>query len=138
MSGTASLTCCGAPTGATCSVPAMVPLSAATASSFNATVATASRSRLLFLPSNPMMWLAALAFLGCLILWKAAAAQPRLTLRWRFAPLLALALCGGGSSPSPTPTPVNPTGIPAGAYTIVITAKSGTITQTQKLSLAVH
>ena len=44
--------------------------------------------------------------------------------------------CGepfGGS-----PSPQNPNGTPAGAYTIVVTAKSGTTTQTQNLTLTVN
>jgi hypothetical protein len=44
MSGTASLTYTGAPTGAVCSVPATVPLNAASASTFNVSVTTTSRS----------------------------------------------------------------------------------------------
>jgi hypothetical protein len=107
MSGTASLTCSGAPTGATCSVPATVTLSATTASSFNVSVPTTARSHVWLFPTGPTPWLWALAILGCLVLVKAASFQPSPRLRWRFAPLLALALCacGGGSSTTPTPTP---------------------------------
>lgn len=141
MAGTASLTCSGAPTGATCSVPATVTLSATTASSLNVSVPTTARSHVWFFPSGPTPWLWGLAILGCLVLMKAASAQPSPRLRWRFAPLLALALCacGGGGSPTPTPTPTpNPNGTPAGAYTIVVTAKSGSTTQTQNLTLTVN
>ena len=63
--------------------------------------------------------------------------------------LLGLALvtgCGGGSlsskssssgGPNPTPTP-SANGTPAGAYTVVVTAKSGSLTQTQSLTLNVQ
>jgi hypothetical protein len=141
MAGTASLSCSGAPTGATCSVPATVTLSATTASSFNVSVPTTSRSNVWLLPSSPTPWLWALALLGCLVLFKAASTQPSPRLRWRLAPLLAIAVCacGGGSSTMPTSTPTpHPNGTPAGAYTIVITAKSGSTTQTQNLILTVN
>jgi hypothetical protein len=140
MAGTASLTCTGAPTGATCSVPATVTLSATTASALNVSVSTTARSNVLFFPGDPTPWFWALALLGCLALMKAASAQQSPRLRWRLAPLLALALCacgGGSSTPTPTPTP-NPNGTPAGAYTIVVTAKSGGTTQTQNLTLTVN
>ena len=137
MTGTASLTCTGVPTGATCSVPAAVTLSASSASTFNASVSTTSRSHVWLYPNGPTPWFWALAILGCPVLMKAASNQQSLGLRWRLAPLLAVALCACGSSPTPTPTP-NPNGTPAGAYTIVVTAKSGTTTQTQNLTLTVQ
>jgi hypothetical protein len=142
MSGTASLSCMGAPTGAACSVPATIPLSAAAASSFKVSVTTTASSNVLFYPGGPTPWLWALAILGCLALCKAAAAQPSGRLRWRLVPLLAVVLCacGGGSStaPSPTPNPVPTTGTQAGTYTLTVTAKSGSTTQTQNLTLTVQ
>jgi hypothetical protein len=38
---------------------------------------------------------------------------------------LVLCACGGGGSPSTSTPPLNLSGTPAGTYTIVITAKSG-------------
>jgi hypothetical protein len=139
MAGTASLTCSGAPVGATCSVPATVPLTATTASALNVSVSAASRSNVWFFPTGTTPWLWALAILGCLVLRKAASAQQFPRLRWRLAPLLALAFCacGGGSASTPTPTP-NANGTPAGAYTIVVTAKSGATSQTLNLTLTVQ
>lgn len=140
ISGTVSLTRAGAPKGANCSVPASVPIKAATASSFNVSVTTTSRSLLLFSPTSPTLWLWAIALLAFLALSKAASSvQPRLQLRWRFVPLLAIALCacGGGSPGSPTPAP-NPNGTPAGTSTITVTATSGSTTQVQKLTLTVN
>jgi hypothetical protein len=137
MSGTGSLTCTGAPTGSACSVPATVPLSASSASTFNASVSTTSRSAVAFYPRGSAHWLWALAILGCLTL-SASVLQSSLS-SLRLAPLLLLGveLCSCGGSPTVPPTP-NPTGTPAGTYTIVITAKSGTSTQTQDLTLTVQ
>jgi hypothetical protein len=61
-------------------------------------------------------------------------------LRWRLVPAFAIALCacGGGGSPSTSTPPLNASGTPAGTYTIVITAKSGTTIQTQNLTLVVQ
>lgn len=134
MAGTASLTCTGAPTGATCSVPASVPLNATTASTFKVSVSTTARSLLLFTPVRPTPWLLALALLAglALLLTTASAQHPR---RWRLAPLMALVLCacGGGST-----SMQNPNGTTAGTYTLVVTAKSGSTTQTQNLTLTVQ
>lgn len=140
MAGAAALTCSGAPTGATCSIPATVPLSATAASALNVSVSTTARSQVWLYPGGSTPWLWALALLGCLALSKAVSIQPSQRLRWHFAPFLALTLCacGGGGSTSPTPTPANPNGTPAGAYTIVVTAKSGATTQTQNLTLTVR
>jgi Beta-propeller repeat/Abnormal spindle-like microcephaly-assoc'd, ASPM-SPD-2-Hydin len=140
MTGTASLTCTGAPTGATCSVPATVPTQASTASTFYASITTTAGSNVWFFPSGPAPWLWVIAFLGCLALWKTASTQTFPRLRLRFAPLLALALCacGGGSTIPPPIAKPNPNATPAGTYTIVVTAKSGATMQTQNLTLTVQ
>jgi hypothetical protein len=66
-----------------------------------------------------------------MLLFKAASVH---SARWRFVPLMALALCacGGGSSVK------NGGGTPAGNYTLVITANSGTNTQSLNLPLTVQ
>jgi hypothetical protein len=138
MAGSASLTCTGAPTGATCSVPATIPLSASTKSSFSATITTTARSSSWPILSNPKMWLWPLLLLLLLAL-SSLATQRGPRLRWSFAPaLLALTLCscGGGGTPSSPSQASN--GTPAGTYTITVTAKSGTSTQTQTLTLSVN
>jgi hypothetical protein len=140
-SGTASLTCTGAPTGAACTVPGTVPLDATSASTFNASVTTTSRSAVGFNRRGSAPWLWALVIFACLTFFKTSSAKRTPLPRLRFAPLLVLGVafcsCGGGSPAAPTPTP-NPNGTPAGTYTIVITAKSGTTTQTQNLALTVQ
>jgi hypothetical protein len=142
MSGTASLTCTGAPTGAVCSVPATVPLSATSASTFNASVTTTARSQAaVYPPGGSAPWLWALIIFGCVSLVTVASAKPSPLSQLRVAPLVllgvALCSCGGSSPTSPTP-PTHSSGTPAGTYTIVITAKSGTTAQTQNLTLTVQ
>ncbi len=140
VSGTASLTCTGAPTGAVCSVPATVPLDATSASTFNANVTTTSRSPVGFYHRGSAPWLWALVIFGCLTFFKARSTQQFPLSRLRFVPLLVLAValcsCGGSSPTSPAPTP-NPNATPAGTYTLVITAKSGASMETQNLTLTV-
>jgi Abnormal spindle-like microcephaly-assoc'd, ASPM-SPD-2-Hydin/Beta-propeller repeat len=142
ISGTATLTCTGAPTGAVCSVPSTVSVSATTASTFNVSVSTShAQSIPQAVPSpgrfGPAPWLWALAIIGCLFLLRAAEGAPVGRLRLRFAPLLALALfasgCGGSSYHSS-----NPTITQAGTYTLVVTAQSGNSTQSQNLTLTVQ
>jgi hypothetical protein len=141
VSGTASLTCTGAPTGALCSVPATVPLDASSASTFNASVSTTSRSPVGFYRHGSSPWVWALVIFGCMTFFKTPSAKQSSRSRLRFAPLFILAVafcsCGGGSNTSPVPTP-NPNGTPTGTYTLVLTAKSGSTMQTQNLTLTVQ
>jgi hypothetical protein len=141
VSGTASLTCTGAPTGAVCSVPATVPLDASSASTFNASVTTTSRSPVGFYRHGSTPWVWALVIFGCMTLFKTPSAKQSSRSRLRFAPLFILAVafcsCGGGSNTLPVPTP-NPNGTPTGTYTLVLTAKSGSTMQTQNLTLTVQ
>jgi Abnormal spindle-like microcephaly-assoc'd, ASPM-SPD-2-Hydin len=140
ISGTASLSCTGAPTGAACSVPNSVTLSATTPSTFNVSVTTTAHAGVW--PTQferPLLWLWPLATLGCLTLLVAFSAARPVRMRWRFVPAFALILCacGGGGSPAPTnPTPSG-NSTTAGTYTIVVTAKSGSTTQSQNLTLVV-
>jgi hypothetical protein len=137
LSGTASLTCTGAPTGATCSVPNNIPLNATTPSSFNVTVTTTAASQTFPFRFDPTLFLCALSLLGCLALARAATTL-RSARAWSLAPMLALTLCacGGGNSSSNSTTP-NGNSTSAGNYTIIVTAKSGSTTQSQSLTLVV-
>jgi hypothetical protein len=143
MNGTASLACTGAPSAATCSVPATVPLNAATPSTVKVNVTTTAHSQVMFNPYGPTLWLWALSVLGCLALYMTVSTQQSNRLRSHLVPLLAVVLCacGGGTSGSPTPSP-NPvptvTGTQVGTYTLVVTATSGSTKQTQQLTLVVQ
>jgi Abnormal spindle-like microcephaly-assoc'd, ASPM-SPD-2-Hydin/Beta-propeller repeat len=143
IGGSATVTCAfgfrglsSAPAGTVCNVPAMVNLSATTASALNVSVTTTARSHLFPVPFALTPWLWALAVLLCLALFTAASTPPSRKLRWCLAaPLLALGLygCGGGGSVAPGG------GTPAGTYTLGITvAKSGATAQTQDLTLTVQ
>jgi hypothetical protein len=138
ISGNASLTCTGTPTGSTCSIPGSLSLSASTPSTFNVSVATTARSRVWLIHFDRPLWLWALAVFACLSLMGAAGATQSMKARWELAPLLALTMCAcsGGNSPTPTPSPT-PSGTSAGTYTIVVTAKTASSTQSQNLTLVV-
>jgi hypothetical protein len=137
LSGTASLTCTGAPTGATCSVPNSIALNPTTPSSFNVTVTTTAASRIFPFRFEPTLFLWSLALLGCLALARAATTL-RSARAWSLAPMLALTLCAcGGGNSSSNSTTSNGNSTSAGNYTIIVTAKSGSTTQTQNLTLIV-
>jgi hypothetical protein len=135
MAGTASLSCTGAPSGATCSAPATVMVSATGSSTFMASVSTTARSNILLPPRDPTPWLWVLGILAWAAIFGAAPALRFSRLRWAFVPALALILvaCGGSYGNNTTSF-----GTPAGTYTIVVTAKSGSTMQTQNLTLTVQ
>jgi hypothetical protein len=137
ISGTASLTCTGAPARAVCSVPATEQVSAGTASNFKASVTTTapgqSAARLRSFGNTRWVW--AFGLFGFIFLPRVTSRSTvlrALCLLFLFVPLLSS--CGGGSS---TTTPQNP-GTPVGTYTLTVTATSGSATQTQNLTLIVQ
>jgi hypothetical protein len=138
IGGTATLSCSGAPQGASCSVsPSPVKISASSVSAVSATVVTTAHSGLLSIPrgSEPWRWRLILAGLGIVILVGEAFRSGSLRLRWRLVPLLAMFLCacGGGSGSGG-----NSGGTPVGSYTLVVTATSGSSSQTLNLTLEVQ
>lgn len=135
MSGTAALSCIGAPTGASCSVPASQSLSSTTASTITVTVSTASR--MLAATSSPTSqrspWLWAFFVLGIVaIRERSKPKRSRLRHVWLVLPLF-LASCGGGGGPQQ-----NPNGTPAGNYTLTVAATSGSVTEKVSLTLTVQ
>jgi hypothetical protein len=131
ISGTASLTCTGAPKGSTCMVPSALNLSGTAASNFNVTVSTTSRTMAL-LRHMQLGFFSAVFFLGLLTAKK----TPQ-----RYLPLCAIAMlalllssCGGGQS-GPQP---NPNGTPAGTYQLTVSATVGSSTQGTGLTLTVQ
>jgi hypothetical protein len=143
ISGIASLTCTGAPAGAVCSVPTTISVSGTTTSTFNVTVSTTSHTQVIpqAIPSpgrfGPTLLLWALPLCACFFLFSAASAKPPTRLRLRFAPSLALAVCACGCSSSSS-SRSNPNFTPTGAYTLVVTAQSGSTMQSQNLTLNVR
>ena len=100
ISGTATLTCTGAPKGATCTVPGSENVNGTTAATFNVTVSTSGTSAALRQKSSSFTWLWAMGLIG--IVWlplgrghrgfpRRGAAITSLLL------MTFLASCGGGS-----------------------------------------
>jgi hypothetical protein len=132
ISGTALLSCTGAPKGASCLVPASQSVSSTAASTLNVTVTTTSRTlgALRSPASGRSTWWWALVLLGVVVMQ--GRGKPR-TSPSRFAwlvLLLFLGSCGGGGP--------NPNGTPAGNYTLIVTATSGSVTEKVSLALAVQ
>ena len=137
FSGTASLTCSGVPTDATCSVPASINVSATSNMPFTVTVGTTARTVAMLGPSRnspPSWWAVSIFAIVCLPLVRSRN-RLALPLRCAFSIVLILFLfsCGGGSSSS-----TNSNGTPAGTYTVTVTASSGSITTSSPLTLTVQ
>jgi hypothetical protein len=147
MSGTASLTCTGAPIGATCSLPSSQTFNATTPTTFIIKVTTTARlSSALTGPASkpasftPASWLWTIA-LGMLFM-PGTRAPKWSALRWRrclgLAPLLLLFFsisCGGGSMGS---APPQQNGTPSGTYSVVVHASSNSTTGSTTLTLNVQ
>jgi photosystem II stability/assembly factor-like uncharacterized protein len=152
-----SLTCTGAPSKATCTVPASVTLDGTNAAKVTVSISTTAGTELppASLPPGPSGWLA-LPWIGLIGLLagaafyerrsfpRAAGQRPALqppagsvTFAAAFgALLLFVALwtsCGGG----PTPVTHVP-GTPAGTYSLTVTATSGSLSHTTTLTLTVQ
>ncbi len=151
-----SFTCTGAPTAATCNVPATVAVTAGTPASVAVSVPTTARG-MLAPQSEPatrmqppvalqMLPLSVLAMLLLIVTLLATTQSPAGRLRFArvalsaclvLMPIVAATLlvgCGGGSSSGPAPV----TGTPAGTYTITVTATSGSTTAPTQLTLVVQ
>jgi len=140
FSGAASLSCSGAPTGAACSVPSSMNVNASTATPFNVSVTTTSRTMSMLHPGNlRSRWLWATSLL-CLVILPIGRRKKQLVFVGRGLPILLLLLicsCGGGSGSSSGST-TNPNGTPAGTYQLTVAAKSGSVIQSIMLTLKVE
>ena len=161
LQGPVSLTCTGAPTGATCSVtPQTVTLSGTTPVNLTVTVSTTSRSlvgpqgswRVPPPAFNPLglIVLALIGFGSSLVVWTVFGTKRRpLAVRLRLATFAAGLIvasvitwtaCGGGSM-SPPPSLNN--GTPAGTYNLIVTGTYNVnaalqLSHTTTLQLTVH
>jgi len=141
IGGPVSLTCAGAPAGPTCALsPSTLLLSATSPSSVGLTISTTAGSELLPGPLNPMpWWVWAFAISGYLIFVLSASPNLAPKWRWTFAPLIAFALCGcGGGTSNGGGGSGARGGTPVGNYTIVVTAQSGSTTQSFNVPLTVE
>ncbi|MGA7928250.1 MAG: choice-of-anchor D domain-containing protein, partial [Candidatus Sulfotelmatobacter sp.] len=140
ISGTASLSCTGAPTGATCMVPATEAVSATTATDFNVSVTTTSSTTgaLRQRDFRQLPWLWASAVMGWVMLPGKARTKRSALCRRLWLPLLLLTFlcsCGGGSNGSGGG---KSGGTPAGNYTLTVTAAVGSTNQPMSLTLTVQ
>jgi len=145
MSGTASLTCSGAPKGATCSAPGAQTFNATAPVTFQVKVTTTPRTTsslgVIGLETGAWMW--SFGLLGMLILpgTRGCKSLPKYLLVAPFALLLFFTACGGGGGGTGggQSTTLNPNGTPAGTYTLNVTASStGAGPQTTSLTLVVQ
>jgi hypothetical protein len=133
IGGTVNLSCTGAPTAATCSVPSTVTANANTGSNFTVMVTTTAASGGLHFPSMPNLgpwWI--VAVLGLVVIQLSL--QKRYRLLALVPLLLALCSCGGGGGG----TTVHSPGTPAGTYTLTVSATSGSANQSMQLTLKVQ
>lgn len=135
MSGSSTLTCTGAPHGATCSVPATVTVSGTAASTFGVTVATTQRTMASVNSRRPIRFGEAWAAILIGIVLVPTKRKKRDSMK-RYLGALVVALmllgsCGGGSSSSRSGTPV-------GNYNLTVTATLNSSTETVTLKLGVQ
>jgi len=136
LSGTATLACTGAPTGAACSVPASVPVDAGTASTFKVSVTTTARLSGALVPaqrSSPWFW--AMTLTGLLVLPGSRGHRNWNSRCLTWLPILLVLFitsCGGGGGGSGS------SGTPAGTYAITVKASVGNTQQSIALKLIVQ
>lgn len=137
ISGTATIACTGAPTGANCSTPGSVSLNASSATPLTITVTTTARTTAASLPTTvPPFWA---VFVFGFVVWQRLQKRNRPMRCLKALPVLALLFfcsCGGGNSGSGTQTTTN--GTPAGQYVLTVTATTGSSSQSLQLNLTVQ
>jgi hypothetical protein len=139
FSGSVTLSCSGSPQETTCSVsPATATLNNAPVNA-TVTVTTTAPATALLAPNTGAFSSPQIAglMLGLGALW--CASRRRKLLRPAITVVMVVAQaaligCGGGSSTTTTPTQ---RGTPAGSYTLVVTATSGSTSHSQNLALIV-
>jgi hypothetical protein len=106
------------------------------------TVTTTSRTMAALAPSRstPAPWFWAVAVIGVVMLPGSGIRRWSAMKYLRVLPLglaLLLCSCGAGHSSS-NGQQTNPNGTPAGSYTLTVTAKSSSVTQSMQLKLTVQ
>ncbi len=143
FAGAVNLSCSGMPANSTCTVsPSSVQLAANGTTPITISVTTVARPvNAGLLPQGGAPWPGIFTVLAAsllaLVLSTFSAGRSR-KVTFAGATLLALAFagCGGGGGGSSTPPPV--VGTPNGVFIITVTGTSGTITQSQAISLNVN
>jgi len=153
--GTVTLSCSGAPTASNCSIsPSQVTLDGSDPATASVTLTTTARS--FFTPvrlrrfAPPLLLVEGLAkfvayLLVCALVWKLAR-TPRKLVLVSAALVLPVALlctsCGSGSTSATNPMPSNPppmqNGTPPGAFTIMVSGSSATLSHTASVKVTVN
>jgi len=153
--GTVTLSCSGAPTASNCSIsPSQVTLDGSDPATASVTLTTTARSY--FTPvrlrrfAPPLLLVEGLAkfvayLLVCALVWKLAR-TPRKLVLVSAALVLPVALlctsCGSGSTSATNPMPSNPppmqNGTPPGAFTIMVSGSSATLSHTASVKVTVN
>jgi hypothetical protein len=149
FNGTITLACSGAPTGTKCIAMPASFLLASTSATATISVATTAVTLAPAVPALPVSFhfhfnlpqlrllLLTLLILALFGIIAGRVRRPTwLVLAGTTMLVLMCAGCGGGGSASTGPPP--PAATPAGAYTITVTATSGTLIQTMRLTLTVQ
>lgn len=141
VTGTATLTCSGAPQGATCMLPSTIPVNGSTSSSFTVSVSTTSRTAATsyLYRRTPIHWEWATGLLALIALATMPRVGDKRKARLTATLCLLLVICScGGTSPQMTSPGDNPSGTPAGTYTLTVTTSIGSNTQNLNLRLTVQ
>jgi len=142
LSGSVSFNCSGLPQGASCTFsPTTVTMKPNASTQVQLAINTTARS-FLFVPIGVITTLLLFAILTGVNWYRNAPINSMcpMRLRWRLVPLFALAICacGGGASSSSNGGSSSSGGTPAGVSQVVITATSGSATQTVNFTLSVQ
>lgn len=135
ISGTATVTCTGAPQGVTCSVPTTVTLNGATPSPLSVTVHTTSRAYASAVLHRTSWTWAVLLFGFVLLPLRSRTSTGKWPTTACLLLLLGICSCGGGGAGSNNQ---NTSGTPAGQYTLTVTASSNGLSQSVRLQLTVQ
>jgi Big-like domain-containing protein/VCBS repeat protein/FG-GAP repeat protein len=143
FTGTVALTCSGAPQGGTCVVtPGSISMTNSSMAPFTVDVmTTAHTSAAAIVPTwgrfGTSMLFCSFGVLGAFCFGSPRQLMAILKRLWfvvTLASVIGLTACGGGNSAAS----FSRTGTPAGTYTVVVTATSGSTTHTQNLVLTVQ
>lgn len=136
--GTATLSCSGAPTGATCTVTPSTMSIGVNATPFTVTVATtAPSSALLKPPSGGLVW--AFALLLAITAFSFPHKRYRLSVLICLAALMMfVSACGGSGSSNTGSGPPRAPGTPPGTYYVMINASAGGAQSSYLLTLNVN